>query len=230
MPASPIRACEGRVVECYSQIQFHTPNEDTPYYDNIPPADWPSQGEVRISNLVPYYNHNSKIELEDYSGKIEVDGLDLARVPRTFLRRNCFVTIPQESLSIMSESLHLNIDPLNIAPAWILVDALKRTQLWEHLTSKMTSSISGTLCIEEVLETPLQQLPLPSNGQAQLLSIARALVMINSRQHGGVAERRRPSKSIVLLDEVTSSLDQEADALVQDVIEKEIIQWGILSS
>ncbi|KAM0809256.1 putative ABC transporter domain-containing protein [Seiridium cardinale] len=246
-------------VDRLRQIQFHTPNEDTPYYDNIPPADWPSQGKVRISNLVPYYNHNSKIGtkgldlvvepgeklticgrtgsgkstlfhallgLVDYSGKIEVDGLDLARVPRTFLRQNCFVTIPQESLSVMSESLHFNIDPSNIAPAWILVDALKKTQLWEHLTSKMTSSISGTLCIEEVLEMPLQQLPPLSNGQAQLLSIARALVMINARQHGGVAERRRPSKSIVLLDEATSSLDQETDALVQDVIEKEIISMG----
>lgn len=97
----------------------------------------------------------------------------------------------------------------------------------------------------ELLATPLADLPGLSTGQTQLLALARALVRkhvlvpntgtstststsactsLDSNSVGNASSRSM--KPIVLLDEVTSSLDSATEAKIYDILDQEFMQQG----
>ena len=70
-----------------------------------------------------------------------------------------------------------------------------------------------------ILDKKLSMFPELSVGQGQLLALCRALVKAQTAQCFG----RRP---VVLLDEVTSSLDPATESIIHGIIDDEFTQKG----
>ncbi|CAK7229469.1 hypothetical protein SCUCBS95973_007233 [Sporothrix curviconia] len=159
------------------------------------------------------------------TGTISVDGVDLAGLRVDDIRRRAFVTVSQDPFLVPSASLRFHLDPAETLPDTALAEALRRTRLLRlfagssyddsleaALTTPSSSSSSSSLW-----DRALSSFPVLSAGQAQLLSLARALLQLQTRSSG----KRKP---IVLLDEITASLDAETEAAVYDVVEEVFIK------
>ena len=101
----------------------------------------------------------------------------------------------------MPGTVRFNADPQSLHTDAAIISAIERVKLWDLVRSK------GGLDIE--LEPELF-----SHGQRQLFCLARATL--------------RKSK-IVVLDEVTSSVDAKSDALMQEVIRTEFAECTIIA-
>ena len=145
----------------------------------------------------------------NHVGTIQIDGLDIAQISRTVTRDRAFIAIPQDPAMMPFASLRCNIDPTETVSDDLLVRALKKVMVWQHITSQDTVRNPA-----EVLDAPMSALPVLSSGQAQLLALARALA---KRE---VAKQRKP---IIVLDEATSSLDPESESLIHDVVDEEFV-------
>ena len=193
---------------------------------------WPENGEVSFADFAASYSEDSALVLKDVDlrirlgekvgvcgrsgsgkssalaslfhlleyrhGQIHVDGIDISKMPRETLRARLNV-IPQEPWWITTESVRFNMDPWNSTQLEfgtpmdrdaIFISALRRCQIWQVIQDK------GGL---DVTMTP----DFLSHGQRQLFCLARAMV--------------RQSK-VVVLDEVSSSVDVKTDELMQQII------------
>ncbi|UZP34863.1 hypothetical protein NXS19_002679 [Fusarium pseudograminearum] len=127
--------------------------------------------------------------LELQSGSIRIDGKDLAKIPRQYIRSQ-ITTIPQDPVS-MSGTVRHNMDPEELVQAdEMLIAALKKTTLWSVVETR-----GG-------LDADISALGF-SVGQRQLFCLARALL-----SHA----------NIVLLDEPSSSVDDATTKEVRQVI------------
>lgn len=172
------------------------------------------------------------LHLLDYqNGSIKIDGIDISRVPRSILRQQCFIAVPQDPFVFISASLRFNIDTSEALSDGLITEALEKTHLWLHFASHTTDSHDSLaerrLAMEpqDVLDLPLSSFPVLSTGQLQLFSLARAILRTQFQATTSSPDplRRKP---ILLLDEATSSLDLESDSLMQDVIQKEFTEKG----
>ncbi|KAI2791871.1 ABC transporter atnG [Penicillium oxalicum] len=139
--------------------------------------------------------------IEPTSGSIFIDGLDITTVQRHPLRArlNC---IPQEPFLLPSCSVRVNMNPGGGVDDEILIDALKKVQLWEAVEGL------GGLDAEIAPETF-------SPGQKQLLCFARAMVKVEGK--------------ILILDEATSSIDTKTDELMQSLIRTEFASHTVIA-
>ena len=108
-------------------------------------------------------------------GRIIVDGLDIATLPREEVRGR-LIGVPQDAFVIEGSSVRLNSDPTGELSDAVIQDALEAVELWDIVTK------------EGGLDAPIEKLHL-THGQKQLFCIARAIL------------RASP---IVILDEATS--------------------------
>ncbi|KAJ5403819.1 P-loop containing nucleoside triphosphate hydrolase protein [Penicillium cosmopolitanum] len=196
-------------------------------YDGIdPPAVWPTEGRLDITDLAVQYESdlppvlcglNIAIEgnqrvgivgrtgagksslalalfrfLEASQGKIIIDGLDIAKINLTHLRRRLAI-IPQNPV-LFSGTVRSNLDPFQ-----------------EHDDSELLSALAEVRCTPSTAKFPLSELEMPiseggmnlSQGQRQLLCLARAIVS---------------NPKILMLDEATSSLDHATDEKIQQAV------------
>lgn len=136
----------------------------------------------------------------EVTGKIYIDGIDISQVSRNRLR-SVITTIPQ--------------DPL-ILPGTVQDNLLPFTMLGEApITSERTAAVQKTLRdvglwdhIEERggLEAQLDDMYL-SAGQKQVLGIARAII-----------HHEEGATKVILMDEVSSNMDQSTDMRLQQVM------------
>ncbi|KAB8259252.1 P-loop containing nucleoside triphosphate hydrolase protein [Aspergillus pseudonomiae] len=169
--------------------------------------------------------------LDSQHGSIVIDNIDISTISKTYLRRNCFITVPQDPFILAAATLRFNLDPDESLSDSILIEVLEKTRLLEHFRQLSKFSDQSPPESEALLDVPMSSLPPLSTGQQQLLSLSRALAHKRASVDPGycdlqtrlsVAERR----PILLLDEATSALDPDTEAVMQDVIEEEFTQQG----
>jgi ATP-binding cassette, subfamily C (CFTR/MRP), member 1 len=169
--------------------------------------------------------------LELQSGKIELDGVDISRVRLDLLRQRSFITVSQDALLLSNETLRFNLDPDSSLSDDMLIDSLVRTGLWQHFLGGVTD-MSGCLETEagnaidlpafeehRILDKKVSLLQELSVGQCQLFALSRALIKVNTVRCAGV-------KPVILLDEVTSSLDFVTESTIHDIIDEEFMGKG----
>lgn len=175
--------------------------------------------------------------LELQSGKIELDGVDINRVRVDLLRQRCFITVSQDALILSNETLRFNLDPDSSLSDDIIIDALVRTGLWSHFFFEgYTDGNNGCLVVENgnaiddistlsehhpILDKKISQFQELSVGQCQLFALCRALITVNNTVR--CAEGVKP---VILLDEVTSSMDPATESTIHSIIDEEFSGKG----
>ncbi|KAJ0323560.1 hypothetical protein Brms1b_001440 [Colletotrichum noveboracense] len=133
------------------------------------------------------------------SGSITVDGIDLSTLPHEYVRSH-LVAVPQESY-IFDGSVRLNIDPTETVPDSDVVEALEKVQLWVKVEER------GGL--DALIDDKFF-----SQGEAQLLVFARAMLR---------------KGRVLILDEITSSLNDESSHVIDEVLRSWFQDWTIIA-
>ncbi|KAH8666573.1 P-loop containing nucleoside triphosphate hydrolase protein [Xylariales sp. PMI_506] len=171
-------------------------------------------------------------------GEILIDGILTAKIPRVTLRGR-LISVPQEGL-IFKGSVRFNVNPAGTSVTGdrrtddqshddLIISTLRKVGIWDFLEAR------GGLG-EEITQQSL------SEGQAQLLAIARAIVkkdIANRPLHNPVPGHSKATLSenganiwthkILLLDEATSNLDVETDNKIQSLIRHEFHDFTIIT-
>ncbi|KAH0018441.1 P-loop containing nucleoside triphosphate hydrolase protein, partial [Aureobasidium melanogenum] len=203
-----------------------------------PPSDWMTESSITITNLEASYSdiapstikninlqikHGQKIAicgrtgsgksslasavfglLHISSGTLKIDGVDITTVSQELLRSK-MIALPQDpyfTSGTVRENLSLRATDTERSDAEMLA-SLSRVGLLSKFETLAEAEGS-------TWQTPLDVVLIPDDmltkGQTQLFAMARAILS---------------SGSIVLVDEATSGLDHETEAVVQKLLREE---------
>lgn len=148
--------------------------------------------------------------LSNQSENIEIDGVPYNRVDRSILRRR-IIAVPQDPVFLPDGStIKENLDPFNLASDMECIAVLEDVRLEKFANDRGT--IHAGMRSDEL-----------SAGQKQLFSLGRALLRRRVKQ------RLSPNAGgVLLLDEVSSSVDSATDNLVQSIITDEFSDYTIV--
>lgn len=148
--------------------------------------------------------------LSNQSENIEIDGVPYNRVDRSILRRR-IIAVPQDPVFLPDGStIKENLDPFNLASDMECIAVLEDVRLEKFANDRGT--IHAGMRSDEL-----------SAGQKQLFSLGRALLRRRVKQ------RLSPNAGgVLLLDEVSSSVDSATDNLVQSIITEEFSDYTIV--
>ena len=137
--------------------------------------------------------------LNNKTGTITLDGIDLASISRQMIRER-LTALPQEAITVPG-SLRDNIDPLRISDEAAITTVLRKTGLLDLVTQRRG------------LDTAMHDLSL-SQGQMQLFAVARALL-------------RKPK--VLILDEMTSSVDAMTEETMLKLVREEFSESTVIA-
>ncbi|PWY83785.1 P-loop containing nucleoside triphosphate hydrolase protein [Aspergillus sclerotioniger CBS 115572] len=225
--------------------------EDTEEEDTIPLEQWPQTGVVELNGVSASYAtseedqsnlalHNIHLSINPGekvaicgrtgSGKssfialllklldpvpssansITIDNIPLHRIHRPTLRQR-LIAVPQEAVFLPDGStIQANLDPSSISTPSECTSILTAIGLWNFVQDRggLNAPMSaGTF----------------SAGQRQLLSLGRALLRRRLRA------RNNADSGILLLDEVSSSVDHETERAMQDIIRTEFKNYTVIA-
>jgi len=213
-----------------------TESESSPEEDFDVPHDWPTSGKIEICNLSAKYRPEKESTvlndinisisagekvcicgrtgsgksslvlallrlLDPSSGTITIDNINITSLPHDYIRAH-IIAVAEEAF-FFPGTIRDNLDPYGDYDNDSIVEALTDVGLWTVVMEK-----GG-------LDVALEKEML-SHGQRQLFSIARAV----ARRHVG---------KLVLLDEITSSLDKHSEAIVNQIIQTRFADHTVLS-
>lgn len=146
----------------------------------------------------------------DTAGKITIDGTPLRRVHRDTLRQRV-IAMPQEMVFLAGgESFRTALDPYTKSTDEECQFALDQVKLWSVIQN------AGGLQAEMAKN-------IFSQGQKQLFSLAIAIIRARLRQKHGCRG------GILLLDEVTASVDRETDSTMMKVIQQFFVDYTVVA-
>lgn len=146
------------------------------------------------------------------SQNIFIDDTPLHKIDRHILRQR-FIAVPQEAVFLPEgTSFKDNLDPFKVSSDLECRSVLETISLWDFVSDK------GGLTAGMNPETL-------SQGQKQLFSLGRAILRrrVRSREVAKGADH-----GILLLDEVSSSVDMDTDRTMQEIIKKEFEGYTIV--
>ncbi|KAM0354777.1 hypothetical protein ACHAPU_000597 [Fusarium lateritium] len=231
--------------------------EDKEYEDLVPADHWPQNGAVELKSLSASYDPKdcgkSNIALRNIDlnispgekvaicgrtgsgksslvalllklldplpedgGEVTIDGTPLHRIDRQTLRQR-ILAVPQEAVFLPDgTSFKLNLDPLNVSTHEECKAVLTKVGLWQFV-----QEVGG-------LDAGMNPETL-SAGQRQLMSLGRVLLRRRDRaRHLSLVGETRDN-GILLLDEVSSSVDHETERVMQEIIRVEFENYTVIA-
>lgn len=159
--------------------------------------------------------------LDTQSGDIQLDGTEINNLTRDALRQRCFITMSQDALLLPGETLRFNLDPDLGLSDEALTDALENLGLWSQFRRNHATGnqLEDEYREHPILDAKVSSFPELSVGQRQLFAICRAVLRASWLRDQG-------TKPVILLDEVTSSLDPVIESTVHGIIDREFSNKG----
>lgn len=143
---------------------------------------------------------------------MEIDGLPVHRINRAALRKR-LIAIPQDPVFLPDgSSVKSNVDPFAEATGEECVAALATVKLSAFVTDR--GGLDAGMSAADL-----------SAGQKQLFSLGRAVLRKRVRDRLTASEKRG---GILLLDEVSSSVDRVTDREMQEIIRQEFDMYTII--
>lgn len=149
-------------------------------------------------------------------GSTAIDGTPLHRLDRTTLRQR-IIAVPQEAVFLPDGStFQENLDPSHVSTPDECRAVLAAVGLWEFIRER--GGLEAGMSAGRM-----------SSGQRQLVSLGRALLRRRIRARdlglgGGGSEA-----GILLLDEVSSSVDYETERVMQETIRTEFKNYTVIA-
>ncbi|RWA05420.1 hypothetical protein EKO27_g9683 [Xylaria grammica] len=224
-----------------------------------PPKDWPQMGEVSLANVSASYSSTEEegstrtLALKDINlsirsgekvaicgrtgsgkssfialllkllepvgtteGGVYIDNISLARLDRVTLRQR-IIAIPQEAVFLPDgSSFSTNLDPFQVVTSEDAQSVLQVVGMWDFIVER--GGLEAGLTASTF-----------SQGQRQLFSLARALLRRRTRARSLGLGGCGSEGGILLLDEVSSSVDHDTEKKMQDIIREEFRNYTIIA-